>query len=126
MKNRLLICCDVRLPGLKVRRSQMSAVFQAVRIRPAVFGGLLAPKPAVPFVQAESLKLVTYQFDAGVVKVYFQLWPLVCDVGTIVVSVTGVPAEATAARMRSASGFRTRRSYASRPFNSLSTSVICV
>src|SRR6266446_5273700 len=110
MKKRLLICCDVRLPGLNVRRSQMSAVFQVVRINPAVLGGLLAPKPPVPLAQAESLKLVANQFEAGVVVVYFQDCPFVCEVGTTVVSVAGVLAEAMAVRMRSALGLRTLRS----------------
>src|SRR5215831_21335193 len=101
MKNRLLICCDVSVPGLNVRRSQISAVFQVVRIRPAVFGGLFAPKPPTPFVQDESSKPVVYQFAGGEVIVYFQLWPLVCEVGTTVVNVAGVLAEIIALRMRS-------------------------
>src|SRR5262245_12276608 len=107
MKKRLLIWWELRLPGLKVRRSQMSGVFQVVRTRPAVLGGLLVPNPARPFVHPESSKFVAYQFAAGVVVVYFQVWPLDCDVGTMLVSVKGALADAMAARILSASGLRT-------------------
>ncbi len=68
------------VPGLKVRRNQMSAVFQVVFTTMA--GVPAVPNPPRPLVQSESSKLVAYQFAAGVVKVYFQVWATVCEVGT--------------------------------------------
>src|SRR5690349_17119380 len=77
---RLLICEAVRLPGLNVRRSQMSAVLQVVRMTAP--GVPAVPKPPLPVLQAASLKPVFCQPEAGVLVVYFQLCPVVSDVGT--------------------------------------------
>ena len=79
LKTRLLICWAVSAPGLKVRRSQMSAVFHVVRTTEP--GVPTVPNPPRPLPHAESLKLVATQFDAGAAVVYFQVWPVVCEVG---------------------------------------------
>ena len=58
-------------------------VFQVVL---GVTLGSGVPKPARPVPQAESSKLVAYQFEAGVLAVYFQVWGTTCEVGTTVVT----------------------------------------
>ena len=80
MKNRLLICWEVRLPGLNVRRSQMSDVLQVVRTTAP--GVPDVPKPPLPVAQPLSLKPGVFQLEGGVVVVNRQLCPAVSEVGT--------------------------------------------
>src|SRR5436190_7282299 len=82
---RLLICEAVRLPGLNVRRSQISDVLQVVRtMAPGVPD---VPKPPLPVLQALSLKPGVYQLAGGVVVVNRQLCPAASEVATTCVKV---------------------------------------
>ena len=92
------------MPGLKVRRSQISAVFHTVRRAPIV------PKAPGPLLHAVSLKAEVNQLLAGVVVVYFHVCPAICELGIRAGTVMAVPAWAIADRIRSASDLRTCRS----------------